>query len=73
VASGLGEDTGVAETGNKLGEVTVFPNPGDLLANCSKKNKQHMRMNIFFYENGCDAKLSGKYETNLEIVFEKVT
>ena len=33
-----------------------------------------MRMSIiFFYENGCDAKLSGKYETNLEIVFEKVT
>jgi hypothetical protein len=34
---GLGEDTGVAETGNKLGEAAVFPNPTDLLANYERK------------------------------------
>jgi hypothetical protein len=37
VAMGLGEDTGVAETGNKLGEAAVFPNPTDLLANYERK------------------------------------
>ena len=32
VARGFGEDTGVADTGNKPGEETVFPNPEDFRA-----------------------------------------
>ena len=51
VARGFGEDTGVADTGNKLGEATLVPNPSDFRAFWSRKETQitYINMNSGLY------------------------